>query len=313
MTKLWKLLKEHFKEDFHSYHYLSQLIFLAVALLINFIFGIENNYIDAAVSSPLRIVWYFLIYASGFYSSCWMISYFRGIKSFWRSKKFITLSLSGLIILSIERGFPFTHSIIREISDDYQVYLWFHQVMGHVLSFFISLIPLAFVYFSIDKQPSRFYGLFQSSDIRPYIGLLVIMIPLIGFASLNESFTNYYPTYKHTSIDVVYGWPKWLPSIFYELVYGISFLNVEIIFRGFFVIGMSQVLGKQSILPMVSIYCLLHFGKPEGEAISSIIGGYILGVLALYTRTLWGGVFVHVGVAWMMEAAAYFVKHSANA
>jgi len=95
----------------------------------------------------------------------------------------------------------------------------------------------------------------------------------------------------------------------FELLYGADFLNVELLFRGFFVVGMAQILGKHAVMPMVIIYCFLHFGKPAGEAISSIFGGYILGIIALNTRSVWGGIIIHVGVAWMMEAAAYVTKH----
>jgi len=49
----------------------------------------------------------------------------------------------------------------------------------------------------------------------------------------------------------------------------------------------------------------LHFGKPIGEAISSIFGGYVLGVIALNTKSIVGGSIVHIGVAWLMELFAY--------
>jgi hypothetical protein len=127
-------------------------------------------------------------------------------------------------------------------------------------------------------------------------------------SSLHESFTNYYPIYKTNQIAEVWHWPAFLPVILFEFFYGLDFLNVELLFRGFFVLGMVQILGKHAIIPMVTIYCFLHFGKPAGEAISSIFGGYILGVIALYSRSLWGGILIHVGVAWMMETAAYVAK-----
>ncbi len=56
---------------------------------------------------------------------------------------------------------------------------------------------------------------------------------------------------------------------------------------------------------MAATYVFLHFGKPMGEAISSGFGGYILGIIALYSGNIWGGVFVHVGIAWLMEAMAW--------
>ena len=56
---------------------------------------------------------------------------------------------------------------------------------------------------------------------------------------------------------------------------------------------------------MITVYCFLHFGKPMGEAISSIFGGYILGILAYESRNIYGGLIAHLGVAWGMEYLAY--------
>jgi hypothetical protein len=90
----------------------------------------------------------------------------------------------------------------------------------------------------------------------------------------------------------------------YEFIYGFDFIFVELVFRGALVIGMASILGKDAILPMVSVYCFLHFGKPAGEAISSIFGGYILGVIAYYSRSIVGGCIIHIGVAFSMEIVA---------
>lgn len=68
---------------------------------------------------------------------------------------------------------------------------------------------------------------------------------------------------------------------------------------------MAHLLGRGTVLPMVVVYAFLHFGKPLGECIGSIFGGYLLGILALHSRSLWGGVVLHLGVAWLMEGAAF--------
>jgi membrane protease YdiL (CAAX protease family) len=94
-------------------------------------------------------------------------------------------------------------------------------------------------------------------------------------------------------------------ALLYELCYGWDFVPTELIFRGFLVIGMSRVLGRGAVLPMVVWYCTVHFGRPVGETISSLFGGYLLGVLALSTRSIWGGLLIHIGIAWGMELAAF--------
>jgi len=89
--------------------------------------------------------------------------------------------------------------------------------------------------------------------------------------------------------------------VIFEMVYVSNFLTTELLFRGFLVIGMVKYLGKDAILPMVACYAVLHFGKPLGETISSVFGGYILGVIAFYSKNIWGGVFIHGGIALLME------------
>jgi membrane protease YdiL (CAAX protease family) len=90
-----------------------------------------------------------------------------------------------------------------------------------------------------------------------------------------------------------------------RLMYGYDFIPTELLFRGFMIIGMAHLLGRGALLPMVVCYATLHFGKPLGETIGSVFGGYILGVIALRSRSIWGGMFVHIGIAWAMELAAW--------
>jgi hypothetical protein len=52
-------------------------------------------------------------------------------------------------------------------------------------------------------------------------------------------------------------------------------------------------------------YCTIHFGKPPGEAISSFWGGLLLGIISYNTKSIWGGLIVHLGIAWMMEAGSW--------
>jgi hypothetical protein len=56
---------------------------------------------------------------------------------------------------------------------------------------------------------------------------------------------------------------------------------------------------------MALFYCTIHFGKPLGECISSYFGGLILGAITLQTRAIWGGLIVHLGIAWLMELFGY--------
>ena len=74
------------------------------------------------------------------------------------------------------------------------------------------------------------------------------------------------------------------------------------------VVGLSRYLGKNAILPMVACYAFLHFGKPMWETIGSVFGGFGLGVLAYESKNIYGGLIVHLGVAWGMEFSAFILS-----
>jgi len=164
-------------------------------------------------------------------------------------------------------------------------------------------------YLFIEKQKESFYGLkFREVDLRPYFILLAGMAPIVILASFTKDFNTYYPRYPDTGINQALNIPHAVTIALFEACYGWDFLDTELFFRGALVLGMSSILGKGAIMPMVCFYVFIHFGKPAGEAVSSFFGGYALGILAYYTRNIWGGVCIHLGIAWMMEIAAFLQR-----
>ena len=137
------------------------------------------------------------------------------------------------------------------------------------------------------------------------------MLPFVLVAAFTEGFQASYPIYPERIVNQLatsQNYPKTILVIGYELAYLLDFFTVELFFRGFLILGFIKVLGKEAVLPMAVTYCVLHFGKPMGEAISSIFGGYILGVFAYYSKNIWGGVFIHAGIAGLMELCAFLIK-----
>ena len=135
--------------------------------------------------------------------------------------------------------------------------------------------------------------------------MLLIMVPLIAAASTQPDFLSMYPKLKDIDTALYGVQNKWLYHLLYELSYGSDFVSVELFFRGFLILAFIKVVGKDAILPMAAFYCVIHFGKPIPECISSYFGGLILGVLTFETQTIIGGLIVHLGIAWMMEAGGF--------
>ena len=73
---------------------------------------------------------------------------------------------------------------------------------------------------------------------------------------------------------------------------------------GVLLFGLESRLGINAVFVSVIPYCLIHVHKPVLEAFGSIVAGSVLGVLALRTRSIGGGIFVHVFVALGMDSIA---------
>lgn len=145
----------------------------------------------------------------------------------------------------------------------------------------------------------------QGFNPRPYFLLLLFLTPLIALASTQHDFLRFYPKVKNLAFINAYAHPAWPWKLLYELSYGLDFLSIELFFRGFLVIGLARWAGPKAILPMAAFYCTVHFGKPLAECISSFFGGLALGVIAWRTRSILGGLMVHLGLAWMMEVGGW--------
>jgi hypothetical protein len=308
MKKIWSLVRFHWQDDFSLGYYSSVIIFLSVSLLLNYSIGLENQMIDRDSEKLIRILWYFIVYGTAYYGTFFLLVVFKKRKDLIFSSQFWKLTLTGILLLSINSGFPYIPTLLKQLEINIKLYYWIYAIVNNLVGFVVISIPLVLVGIFANTH-TQLYGLISSKfDFKPYLKLLLLVLPIILLASFANSFQEFYPTYRSNSVAENLRWPTWLPMFIYEFVYGLDFFNTEFMFRGFMVIGLGHLLGKDSIMPMVSVYCFLHFGKPFGEAASSILGGYVLGVIAYYSKNIWGGVIIHIGIAWMMEFMAYLQK-----
>lgn len=132
-----------------------------------------------------------------------------------------------------------------------------------------------------DGKKMNLYGFrLKNFDTKTYFLMLLIMLPLIALASTQSDFLHHYPTFsdfidKEETSSIMY-----LKTSIYELFYGNNYIMTELFFRGFIIFTLARFMGKGCILPMVTMYVFIHFGKPAGETISSFFGGLILGVIS---------------------------------
>ncbi len=137
-----------------------------------------------------------------------------------------------------------------------------------------------------------------AADWPIYVAFAAVMIPFVWFCSAGERFQETYPFYRIQSREDIG------PLFFrWEIVYALQFIGLEFFFRGFLVHGTKHRFGVYSIFLMVIPYCLIHIHKPVPEMVGSIFAGVALGLVSLVTRSIWPGAFLHILVAWGMDAS----------
>lgn len=131
-----------------------------------------------------------------------------------------------------------------------------------------------------------------------YLALFAAVFPIVLLAAARPDFQNVYPFYRGAFLAPRGAIVAW------EAVYLTQFFALEFFFRGFLVLGLSRSIGRAAIFIAMVPYCMLHYHKPPLEAFAAIIAGVVLGEVAYRTRSIAGGVIVHIGVAATMELLA---------
>ncbi|KZY99150.1 CAAX protease [Oleibacter sp. HI0075] len=174
-------------------------------------------------------------------------------------------------------------------------YIWWGSI--NLLGFLI--IPMLAIRWWFKDSLSE-YGWQWGSVHHHWRGYVLLASPILVFAiiaSFGDDFSQHYPFYNHAH-------RSWFDLLSWEVIYVLQFIAVEFFFRGYLVNGLKRQLGSLSIAVMCLPYLMLHFPKLWPESFGAILFGFFLGVLALMSRSIWGGVLVHVSIALMMDVAA---------
>lgn len=296
MRYIWKHLTAFAREDFSPRRYALAALWTLILIVLNYSFSIEDDILTPIEGTLPGYGLYLLLYGGAYVPVLLLSTRNNRQLGIW--------ALIGLLILTWDCSW----TAYRSYADrwiQHPDYFWFWKMAQQLQSLLTTLVPLLLLYPWLS-QGTGFYGLRwdQSVKLRPYLLMLAIMVLPVALAATTEGFQQAYPSWAR-----VFHWPEQRWQILtYELAYGWDFIATELMFRGFFVVALARFGGTQVVLPATVMYCALHFGKPLGECISSIFGGYILSALAYRTRNIWGGVIVHIGIAFLMDFFAVLMR-----
>ena len=298
------------RKDFHpgAYAYTVTVAALSILLVYGTGFGreISANRVptsNAIVNNMLMfVVMYFLIAVP--------VTIIRGGFSGIAKPAFFAKGLLLMCLIGFADAFSWQKILnLSNFSSSEQSYIF--KTLWRMRNVMFVLPVLALLRLTVDRDVRGLYGICSGKHhLKAYMSLYVVILPILAVVSFTPDFLSYYPMYKPWSFGNVFDRPVWLNTVIYETVYISDFLMVEMIFRGALVIGMASILGRTAVLPMIVVYVTLHFGKPVMETMSALFGGYFLGALAFQTRHIWGGVIIHMGIAFIIELLRFFQHYA---
>ncbi len=309
MKELFIAIGVFIKTNFNWRSHILVVSLLTVLTAINYSYGLEDR-ISEMNPEYLRPFVFFGVYSFVYFFSIWAIAFCEKKPELLQNKKLFYSSVFFLVLWSINMGFPYntaTSKFLASWQHSSKVYYAVFKLWVNVKGMFLFVLPV--MIYSFIQKDSLGLGLrWDWSRTRPYFMLILLMFPLLIVASFSSDFQSVYPRYKDYGEAEMLQIPKWVAASAFELAYGSGFFTIEFAMRGVFVLVLSRFIGENAVLPMAALYLTVHFGKPLGETISSFFGGYALGILTLHSRNIYGGLIVHLGIAWLMEMLAFIQK-----
>lgn len=302
LPDIFKYIRDYYRHAFNWLYFALILAMIATLIYLNYWHFLEIKLVNFGHSGWTRFAGYYLLYFTPFVVAFLLQGlFFKGCDHF-RSPWFWAILLLAPAFFSFRVNFDQQESWVKSIwSGDEQVY--YTHCFNWVVRVGVVMTPVGIIWFLKDRGNQPFYGTRPLHNLKPYLLMLAIMIPLIALASTQKDFLSMYPRARFIAqLDLpATNWRYF----FYELCYGFDFVSIEFFFRGFLILSLARICGPHCIVPMACFYCTIHFGKPLGEAISSFWGGLLLGIVSFNTGSVWGGLLVHLGIAWFMEAGGW--------
>ncbi len=305
MKKVIQYITSYKNDHLNWYELAFALLFMASFAWFNYGTTILRDYWYTNYWSGNIYRFFFVLYFSPIALGYLSYSFFNKDWSIWKNPKFwLLILLAGATFA----GRSSIHLVLEPLYASWSSFehiAWLKAVVGTVVRSGMLLTPLAIYWYFVDRKNQPYYGFtLKNFDTKPYFMMLLIMLPLIILASTQSDFLGAYPRgQKFESLDI-HNAAQWKYFGLYELIYGLDFISIEFFFRGFMVLAFVGILGPKAILPMAMFYVVIHWGKPAGELVSSFFGGTLLGIIAYYSKSILGGIIVHMGIAWMMEIGA---------
>jgi len=299
LSVIFQYIRNYHRSAFHAAYFLFILLLTGSLIYLNYRHELETWLVNRPWGG---FTGYYLLFLFPFAAAFFLQPLFFKNCGYLGKPWFWVILLLAPAFFAFRVNFDWQDKVISKNWKGDEAFYW-SKTIGWVVRVFVVMIPVFFLWFIKDRKKQPFYGIKKTGNLSPYFLMLLIMIPLVALASTQQDFLAMYPR-AHVLAGLHPPPSRW-QYLLYELCYGFDFVSIEFFFRGFLILSLVSVCGPHCIIPMACFYCTIHFGKPMGEAISSFWGGLLLGIVSYNTHSVWGGLLVHLGIAWLMEAGGW--------
>jgi len=291
----------NYLRDSDKIHFIRVTIFCALLIFLNYQFQL-STLIGKNNSYPVKLLLWTGVFMVALVIPVLWKEFSRPVSPSRPSRFYLLLLIAPLLF-----GIKYTLDFRITFTADSSMNQYWNSIIYWPLLLLIVIVLLLLTRHFITKDQSDFGTGRPMNGMTPYFLMLLFMLPLIMAAAYRPDFQSMYPKLESMTGLQAGAVPLW-KAILFEISYGTDFITIELFFRGFLVLSLANWLGKDAILPVAVFYCSIHFGKPLAECISSYFGGILLGIIVYHTRSIRGGLLVHLGIAWMMEIAGMFIS-----
>lgn len=303
MKKFLRDIILYIKENFSLKLYISVFLITGMLIFVEYYWKIYDRLSIKYGFDNIIYLINFVLFSVAYYLVVVILKYFKRAElklnlEFWLK------SFAGLIVLTVYISYYGHYGIDVKLS--YPEIYYYYNTAENLSGIITLLIPIYLIYRIFDRNKDvPFYGLsFRNFDFRIALILSAVSILISFVGSKIGAISEYYPILNRTaykSFSAVVGIKPFISAVFFESSYLFDFVMIELFFRGFMIFGFIKLLGKNAILPVASLYAVIHFGKPLPETISSFFGAYFLGIIAYTQKNIGIGIILHCVLAFAME------------
>jgi membrane protease YdiL (CAAX protease family) len=211
----------------------------------------------------------------------------------------VELNLVGLRVPALATAFLFLACALLMLDRNYDVLPRFgpldprslrNQGIERLVLF--GLVPLG-ILLALREDPRR-YGLGRG-DVRRAVALgglaILVTVPLIAVIAAFPAIRDWYGPSMSTASDVL------LTNI-------LDLVPTEFLLRGFLLFALLRAIGPFAVVVAVVPFVMIHIGKPDVEALSTLAGGLVFGWLTWRTGSIWASAAYHVAIQTTVIVAA---------